>query len=89
MNDIGKRIRYLRMARGMTQAGLAEKVSPKTTRQHVWNWEHGEYSPNDENMQRIAAALGSTAAYIRYGEKEVHENEQGIDVGRGAGTPGR
>ena len=85
MNEIGKRIRYLRIARDMTQAGLAEKVSPLTTKQHVWNWEHGKI-PNEVSMQRIADALGSSPAYIRYGVKGVQENGEVTDVGRGAGA---
>ena len=89
VNEIGKRIRYLRIARDMTQAGLAERVSPKTTKQHVWNWENGKI-PNDVSMQRIADALGSTPAYIRYGVRGVQEHGEGTDVGRGTGvTDGR
>ena len=89
MNEIGKRIRYLRIARGMTQAGLAERVSPLTTKQHIWNWENGKI-PNETSMQRIADALGSSPAYIRYGVKGVQENGEGADLGRGAGaTDGR
>ena len=85
MNEIGKRIRYLRIARDMTQAGLAEKVSPKTTRHHVWNWENGKI-PNDVSMQRIADALGSSPAYIRYGVRGEQENGEDTDVGRGTGA---
>lgn len=89
MNEIGKRIRCLRIARGMTQAGLAEKASPLTTKQHIWNWENGKI-PNETSMQRIADALGSTPAYIRYGVKGVQENGEVTDVGRGTGaTDGR
>lgn len=85
MNEIGNRIRYLRIARDMTQAGLAKKVSHLTTKQHVWNWENGKI-PNETSVQRIADALGSSPAYIRYGVRGVQENGEDTDVGRGTGA---
>lgn len=53
MASVGKHIRHLRTARGLTQEQLAEKLF--VTRQTVSAWETGRAQPDLETLERIAA----------------------------------
>jgi transcriptional regulator with XRE-family HTH domain len=59
---IGKRIRDLRAARGLTQAALAERVGCSS--HFVSGIERGVDSPSLLTLERIADALDSTAASL-------------------------
>jgi transcriptional regulator with XRE-family HTH domain len=65
MASVGKHIRYLRTARGLTQEQLAEKLF--VTRQTVSAWETGRAQPDLETLERIAAALGAEVTEVIYG----------------------
>lgn len=47
-----------RMAAGLTQAQLAEKIG--VLPQQIGSWERGERNPKLDALRRIAAALGCT-----------------------------
>jgi transcriptional regulator with XRE-family HTH domain len=61
-----KRVATLRSERGFSKSGLARAVSVSTT--CVWNWEEGNTHPRPEALARIAAALGTTPAFLERGE---------------------
>ncbi len=77
---IGRIIRDIRTARGMTQSELAEKVDLSI--QFISYIENGSKHPGLETMLRIAAALGTTMDELLLGnqpkdrltyQKEVRE----------------
>ena len=64
---IGKNIRKLRSAAGLTQDQLAERLF--VTRQTVSNWERGTSRPDLDQLEAIAGALGAEVTVLLYGEK--------------------
>jgi len=56
----GSRLRELRNSRGMTQAELAHQAH--VTASYVWRLESGGAAPGIDLVERLAAALGTTAA---------------------------
>ena len=65
---ISKNIRAQRLAQGMTQEDLAEKVF--TTRQCISNYETGKSKPDYETIGKIAMALGVSAEALLYDASE-------------------
>ena len=65
MASVGKHIRHLRTARGLTQEQLAEMLF--VTRQTVSAWETGKAQPDLETLERIAAALETDVTEVIYG----------------------
>lgn len=63
--SVGKHIRRLRSAKGLTQEQLAEKLF--VTRQTVSAWETGRAQPDLETLERTAAALGVEVTEVIYG----------------------
>ncbi len=74
MRDIGKNIRDLRCAAGMTQEQLAEKLF--VTRQTVSSYETGRTRPDLDMLPRIADALGTDANAVLYGPPDAHVQRQ-------------
>lgn len=70
----------------MTQAGLAEKVSPQTTKQHIWNWEHGKIPERDKRAADCGRGWGAPRRTSDTAWRGVQENGEAVDVGRGAGA---
>jgi transcriptional regulator with XRE-family HTH domain len=58
----GARLRELRNSRGMTQAELATKAH--VTASYVWRLESGGAAPGIDLVDRLAVALGTTAAEL-------------------------
>jgi transcriptional regulator with XRE-family HTH domain len=56
----GARLRELRNSRGMTQAELARQA--QVTASYVWRLESGGAAPGIDLLDRLAVALGTTAA---------------------------
>lgn len=69
MASVGKHIRRLRSARGLTQEQLAEKLF--VTRQTVSAWETGRAQPDLETLERIAAALETEVTEVIYGSPQT------------------
>ena len=65
MRDIGKNIRDLRTAKGITQDALAEKLF--VTRQTVSNYENGKSRPDIDMIARISEVLECEVNDIIYG----------------------
>ncbi len=66
MTKISKTIKKLRIANGLTQNALAEKLF--VTRQTVSSWETGRTQPDIETLTKLAEVFGATAEEIIYGE---------------------
>ena len=64
---IGKTIKKLRTARGLTQDQLAEQLY--VTRQTISNWERGTSRPDLDQLEAIAGALGVDTTTLLYGER--------------------
>lgn len=59
---VGERIRSARKAAGLTQAQLAKKLG--VPYQSVGQWERGTRNPKYETLERIAAALETSASEL-------------------------
>ena len=71
MASVGKHIRRLRAARGLTQEQLAEKLF--VTRQTVSAWETGRAQPDLETLERIAVVLGVEVTEVIYGTPRTQD----------------
>lgn len=63
--EIGKRIKTLRIRRGLTQADFARLVG--VTRPTVISWERGITVPVLYTLKRLAETLGVTLEYLMEG----------------------
>lgn len=63
--DFGDNLRAERMAKGMTQAALAEKVGVSSAA--IAQYELGTKSPSIATAERIAAALGTNICKLLKG----------------------
>lgn len=82
MASIGQRLRRLRLARGVTQQGLAAAVG--VTQVAVSRWEADAIAPEREKLARLAEQLGVPPAHLEYGGPEI-ENE--VDWARARPMP--
>ena len=62
---LGSRIKRLRVARGHTMRGLAERVG--VSKPTLWKWEGDQVRPRHETMQRLAKELDVTELELVYG----------------------
>ena len=67
--EIGKRIKELREAIGISKSALARKCEVTTTA--VWNWEENGIIPRSETFTLVAKALGVSEASLRMGADTV------------------
>ena len=67
--SLGKKIKYFREQRGITQSGLAEELS--VTRQAVSNWEREKTLPDVYMLQKIASFFGRTLDEFMEGTQEA------------------
>ena len=80
MRDIGKNIRDLRAARGLTQEELAGALF--VTRQTVSNYETGRTRPDVDTIVRMGEVLGADANAILYGPPEAEDHRRnGLRLG--------
>lgn len=86
---IGKHIKEIRLARGITQAELAERVDRSTT--FIAHIESGTKRPGLETLISIASALSSTVDEILLGnqpvdrmtyQREIRDVLEGCSVGQ-------
>ena len=72
MNGIGKRLQVIRKQQKISRSQLAEMsgISPRT----IQNYEAGTSKPKIESIEKLAAALGSSARYLMYGVNPTPEN---------------
>jgi transcriptional regulator with XRE-family HTH domain len=69
--SVGKRIRWARRRKGLSQDKLAERVG--TTRQVVIRWEKDRHLPNERSRERLAQATGQEADF--FAERRASTNE--------------
>ncbi len=63
MDDVvASRIREARLARGLSQSELAERV--RVSQPTIAHWEQGAHAPRQMAMSRLAEALGVSAAWL-------------------------
>lgn len=72
MNGIGKRLQVIRKQQKISRSQLAEMsgISPRT----IQNYEAGTSKPKVESLEKLAAALGSSARYLMYGVTPTPES---------------
>ena len=75
MRDIGKNIRDIRKAKGMTQDGLAASLF--VTRQTVSNYENGKSRPDLDMLLRISQVLQTDVNTIFYGPPVPQSKKDG------------
>ncbi|WP_454915011.1 helix-turn-helix domain-containing protein [Xanthobacter sediminis] len=66
---IGSRIRQARIALGLTQQALADKLS--ITVQSVSQWETGRTRPNYDRIWLLEEVLGTPGGWLAYGEGDM------------------
>ena len=74
MRDIGKNIKELRCARGLTQEELGERLH--VTRQTVSNYENGRTRPDIDMLLDMAAALDTDANALLYGTPQMEDRRR-------------
>jgi RNA polymerase sigma factor (sigma-70 family) len=65
-HDIGKKIRSLRRAKGLTQQEMAERIGCARITLNLW--ERDKITPKEDNIRRIAKALGMNVRSLLEGE---------------------
>lgn len=70
---VGRRIRQLRLARGLSLEALASEMDGLVTRQALSKYEHGKSQPSRQVLNKVAAALKVRAAYL-WSEPDVDVN---------------
>ena len=68
METIYDRIKRLRTSRNMSQDELARRAG-YANRTTVWKIEHGERDITTTTLMKLAVALGTTPAYLIYGDE--------------------
>lgn len=61
--DIGKKIKYIRTEKGITQKELASKLG--TSQQNLAQYENGKRNPKLETVRKIAEALDVTISELQ------------------------
>lgn len=78
--QFGKRLKYLREQKGLTQQELADKV--KIHQVSIANYERGIRKPNEENMKKFAKLFKIDPVDLEIGEVEVikEDTPYGMDI---------
>jgi transcriptional regulator with XRE-family HTH domain len=63
---IGKRIREVRTAKGISVTSMSKLLGVSTTA--IWNWESKDRSPRPEILSKVADALGVPERYLAAGD---------------------
>ncbi|QYG31943.1 helix-turn-helix domain-containing protein [Mammaliicoccus sciuri] len=71
-NEIGKRIRQIRVGLGLSMAKFGEEIDKSSPVKSgvVSNWENGKQIPNNQRIKRIAELGNKTVDYLLYGNDE-------------------
>ena len=70
--DIGQRIRFVRLFRGMKQEELAEKIGlggGENGRTRISQYENGKRTPKEDLLEKISDALQIDSLYLSSKEK--------------------
>ena len=77
MNDLGQKIKELRMDKGLTMEEFGKLCN--TEKQTVNNWEKGRNEPSPDRLKMIADAAGKTVSEFVYGVPSAHTFQQLIE----------
>ena len=70
MENIGDRIRARRKEMKLTQADLAKRMGAGASRESISQWENSIYTPEADNLFKLASALGVNARWLLGGKDE-------------------
>lgn len=79
LETLGRRLRSLRIARGITQEAAAQAAGVST--QALRNWEAGKHEPTAEHLQRLTALYGLS-------HEQLIENLWGLSLSNGKSVNG-
>ena len=65
--DFGKRLKYVRLSAGLSQAGLAHKIDVRRSTVNKWENEP-KIEPGARAIRRAAKVLETTEEYLLYGQ---------------------
>ena len=68
MNNIGDKLKKIRLARNMTQGELADKMG--LSRHLISRWETGDRNINADQLNKLAQILGVTLDYFQDAKPE-------------------
>ena len=77
MEDLGQKIKELRMDKGLTMEEFGKLCN--TEKQTVNNWEKGRNEPSPERLKLIAEMAGKTVSEFVYGVPSAHTIQQLIE----------
>ena len=77
MNDLGQKIKELRMDKGLTMEEFGKLCN--TEKQTVNNWEKGRNEPSLERLKLIAEMAGKSVSEFVYGVPSAHTIRQLIE----------
>lgn len=77
---IGKRISALRKAKGMSQAGLANKLNISAST--VGMYEQGRRTPSLDMLVSLALVLGVSTDFLLTGKNCIHSADRSEETGR-------
>lgn len=88
MSKIGKKIKFFREQKNISQSELAEKLN--VTRQAVSNWETEKTQPDIDTLHKIADVLEVDIEELIYGIKRnmnvIVEKKEAAETGVGLGV---
>lgn len=67
---MGRRIKDLREARGLTQSQLARLMPGTVDASQISRWERGKHEPTVDHREALAEALGTTVAALMVDEPD-------------------
>lgn len=77
MNDLGQKIKELRMDKGLTMEEFGKLCN--TEKQTVNNWEKGRNEPSPERLKLIADMAGKSVSEFVYGVPSANTIQQLIE----------
>lgn len=77
MNDLGQKIKELRMDKGLTMEGFGKLCN--TEKQTVNNWEKGRNEPSPDRLKMIADVAGKSVSEFVYGVPSANTFQQLIE----------
>lgn len=77
MNDLGQKIKELRMDKGLTMEEFGKLCN--TEKQTVNNWEKGRNEPSPDRLKMIADVAGKSVSEFVYGVPSAHTIQQLIE----------
>lgn len=73
--EIGRKIKYLRKSKGLTQEDLSLKLGGDPSRSTLSNYEIGRRTPHLKDLQRICVALNVDLSYFG-----VEESDKALEL---------